>query len=158
MRGRKPTPTAIKELRGNPGRRKPSVREPVPKRGAPTCPAHLSPEAKREWARVVKELDRLGLVTTIDRAALAAYCQLYARWAFAEKHLQDQGYVIETPNGMQMPSPYVSISSKALEQMKAYMVEFGMTPSARTRVNAKPDNPVKREGSLEEFNGMRLTG
>ena len=46
-RGRKPKPTALKLLEGNPGKRPLNDREPVPPRAALKCPAWLLPEAKR---------------------------------------------------------------------------------------------------------------
>ena len=48
-RGRKPTPTAIKELEGNPGKRALNEREPKPQKKAPACPKWLEEEAKKEW-------------------------------------------------------------------------------------------------------------
>ena len=50
-RGRKPTPTAIKELEGNPGKRPLNKNEPKPTKKAPPCPKWLEPEAKKEWHR-----------------------------------------------------------------------------------------------------------
>ena len=41
----------------------------------PTCPPHLNPPAAAEWRRIAKALQRAGVLTTFDRAALAAYCQ-----------------------------------------------------------------------------------
>lgn len=46
-RGRKPTPTAIKVLEGNPGKRPLNANEPKPKKKAPRCPSWLEEEAKR---------------------------------------------------------------------------------------------------------------
>ena len=54
-RGRKPTPTAIRELEGNPGKRPLNTREPHPERKAPACPKWLEPEAKKEWRRLAKK-------------------------------------------------------------------------------------------------------
>ena len=48
MAGRKPKPTAVKELEGNPGKRKLNRKEPKPDKGMPTCPEWLLPEAKEE--------------------------------------------------------------------------------------------------------------
>ena len=48
-RGRKPKPTAIKELEGNPGKHPLNASEPKPKKKAPACPKWLEPEAKKEW-------------------------------------------------------------------------------------------------------------
>jgi phage terminase small subunit len=73
------TPTALKLLAGNPGHRPLNQNEPKPELVAPTCPSHLSREAKREWRRIVPELEKLGLLTRIDRAALAAYATAYGR-------------------------------------------------------------------------------
>ena len=79
MRGRKPKPTSLRVIEGNPGKRPLNTREPKPVRGAPTCPAHLSPTAKAEWKRLIGQLVELGMISLLDRAALAAYCQTYGR-------------------------------------------------------------------------------
>lgn len=52
MAGRKPKPTAVKKLEGNPGKRKLNTKEPVPAKGMPDCPEWLLPEAKKEWERL----------------------------------------------------------------------------------------------------------
>lgn len=54
MAGRKPKPTAVKKLEGNPGKRKLNTKEPVPAKGMPTCPNWLLPEAKSEWKRLAE--------------------------------------------------------------------------------------------------------
>ena len=81
MAGRKPKPTALKKLEGNPGKRKMNTKEPVPDKGMPDCPKWLLPEAKEEWKRLCQKLSEMGVLTEIDMAAFAAYCQSYARWA-----------------------------------------------------------------------------
>ena len=63
MRGRKPKPTALKLLEGNPGKRRINGSEPKPPASRPTCPAHLSPSAKAEWKRLAEALNRIGLLT-----------------------------------------------------------------------------------------------
>lgn len=47
MAGRKPKPTAVKKLEGNPGKRKLNTKEPVPAKGMPACLDWLMPEAKK---------------------------------------------------------------------------------------------------------------
>ena len=47
-RGRKPKPTAMKELEGNPGKHPLNTSEPKPNKKAPACPKWLEPEAKKE--------------------------------------------------------------------------------------------------------------
>src|SRR4051812_21402132 len=64
MRGRKPKPTHLKLLDGNPGKRPLNAGEPKPERRIPTCPAHLNPTAKAEWKRLARQMHVLGIVTT----------------------------------------------------------------------------------------------
>ena len=102
----------------------------------PRCPPHLSAEGKREWKRIVPELASLGLLTLVDRAALALYCQAWARWVDAEKKLEEFGNLVKTPSGFAQQSPYLAIANKAMEQMGKFLAEFGMSPASRTRVTA----------------------
>ena len=86
MRGRKPKPTNLKILNGNPGKRPLNKKEPKPKvtPSGPYCPRWPESYAKDEWQRISKELKGLGLLTDIDVTAMAAYCQTYKRWRVAE--------------------------------------------------------------------------
>jgi len=136
MRGRKPTPNAIKELTGNPGKRPISEESPRIKGGIPECPPHLDAEAKKEWRRVSVLLMRAGLLSKVDRAALAAYCCAYSRWIQAETILRGSGLLVKAWGGLPVQNPALGIADRAMSQMKAFLVEFGMTPSSRTRVQA----------------------
>lgn len=91
MAGRKPKPTAVKKLEGNPGKRKLNKNEPVPAKGMPTCPDWLMPEAKKEWERLAELMNQMGVLTEVDMAAFAAYCQSYARWKEAQEHITAGG-------------------------------------------------------------------
>ena len=84
QRGRKPKPTAIKVLEGNPGKRELNQNEPKPEKKAPRCPAWLEPEAKKEWRRTAKRLRASRHPNGGCMAAFAGYCQAYARWKEAE--------------------------------------------------------------------------
>ncbi len=83
--GRKPKPTALKLVTGNPGKRPLPKKEAVVALSEPTPPAFLCDDAKVEWGRVCSALYAAGLMTELDRAALAAYCAAYGRWAQAER-------------------------------------------------------------------------
>jgi P27 family predicted phage terminase small subunit len=75
----------------------------------------------------------MGILTVIDRTALAGYCQSYARYVEAEQAVEKYGILLETDNGL-LASPRVAVSQKYLQICKAFCVEFGMTPSARGRM------------------------
>jgi P27 family predicted phage terminase small subunit len=146
MRGRKPNPTALKVLRGNPGRRPLNTREPAPPRVVDLAPpAELTGVAAAEWTRTAPELQRLGLLTTIDRQALIAYCMTWARWLDAEDQIRKHGMVLKGRKGAPILSPYVGIAARTMQQLKAWLEQFGMTPSARSRVKTDPgDKPADR--------------
>ncbi|SDO28991.1 phage terminase, small subunit, putative, P27 family [Lutimaribacter pacificus] len=119
-------------------------RKPVPRAGTlrntavgalPRCPDHLSDAAKKEWRRLATPLHRAGLLSLADRAALAAYCQAWARWVEAEEKLAGTPTLLKTPSGYVQQSPWLTVANKQLELMGRYMTELGLTPVARTRLD-----------------------
>jgi P27 family predicted phage terminase small subunit len=104
----------------------------------PTCPAHLSPTGKAEWKRLAHEMHRLGIISQLDRAALAAYCQAYGRWVEAERKLQETPTLIKLPSGYIQLSPCLAICNKAQELMHKYMSDLGLSPVSRARVSTLP--------------------
>lgn len=140
QRGRKPKPTAIKMLEGNPGKRKLNTSEPTPSKKAPTCPKWLDNEAKKEWRRLSKQLESLGVLTEIDMAAFAGYCQCYARWKEAEEFISKHGAIVKTPSGYWQQIPQVSIAQQYMKQMNKFCEQFGLTPSSRARIVGDDQN------------------
>ena len=143
---RKKKPTAIHLLNGNPSRIKDlGKNEPKPAPVAPSVPEWLSEDAKVEWERISKHLEELGLLTQIDMAALAGYCESYAQWKKAMLFIQKHGevYPIKDDQGnikYLQQVPQVSIANKAQHQMRAWCAEFGLTPSARGRISVPGAN------------------
>lgn len=146
MKGRKPEPSALKLLRGLPGKRKLSMDEPRPAalEGAQP-PDWLDDEAKAEWQRLAPILERLGVFTETDTIALTAYCEAWATWKGATQKIRQFGMVIKGKDGdLPIVSPYVKIAEKAFTQVKGMLIEFGMTPSSRSRVHAKEATKVSK--------------
>jgi len=133
--GRPPKPTNLKRLAGNPGKRPLNPSEPTFREDSGYCPRWLPPAAKAEWRRVVPELAAQGLLTIVDRSALEAYCMAYAQWQEAEMILDELGLTFTTPKGYVQQRPEVAIANNAAKRMKTFMVEFGMTPSSRSRIS-----------------------
>jgi P27 family predicted phage terminase small subunit len=77
----------------------------------------------------------MGVLTVVDRAALAAYCQACGRWVEAEEKLKETPALFKTPSGYVQQSPWLGIANKQLEIMGRYMTELSMTPAARSRVS-----------------------
>lgn len=133
MRGRKPKPEGMSTRRP---RRNATLRPTLP-----PCPKHLQGEARKEWYRTGRKLRGYGLMTEIDAGALALYCAAWQRWTEAEEQLANYGTVIKSPNGYPVQSPYLAIANRAMEQMAKLLVEFGMSPSSRSRVTVQIEPP-----------------
>jgi P27 family predicted phage terminase small subunit len=154
MKGRKPKPTLFRTLEGNPGKRRINGREPKPPSGVPRCPKHLDDVAKTEWFHTCKVLKDMGLLSLADRAALAAYCTVYSRWVEAEAQVKKYGTIVKSPDkGVPQKSPYLTIADQALETMRKFMVEFGLTPSSRSRIRI-PDS----QSDIDEFEAFLDAG
>jgi P27 family predicted phage terminase small subunit len=160
-RGPRPMPTNLRLLRGNVGhRRLESWREPQPvvPTEPPEPPEHLTGQyAREEWARVVVELYRMKLITSLDLQPLAAYCDAFERWclakatiaAMAERDPMTHGMIVKTQAGGAMPNPIVFMAQSAARDMVRYAAEFGLSPSARSRIKA-----VDALGKTGKFDGF----
>jgi P27 family predicted phage terminase small subunit len=135
--GRKPKPSELKLLTGNPGKR-PVRRAPGGQRQrlrAPAPPEWLPEDGQREWRRVAPLLLAMRVLRDTDLTALAVYCESYARYRQAQQELQDNGSLTtDTGTGSIKTHPSVTVLNQAVAQMRAFMVEFGLTPSSRGRV------------------------
>ncbi|KQT37690.1 phage terminase small subunit P27 family [Methylophilus sp. Leaf414] len=131
----------------------------------PGCPNHLLKEARKEWKRITPELEKYGLISKLDRAALAAYCQSWALLVFVEEQLQRRmaiyekkrldaeargevyeggdGLVEFTTNGNIIHSPYIAMRSRLIYTLQQALVNFGFTPAARGRVT--PSTRLNRD-------------
>ena len=87
MAGRKPKPTALKKLEGNPGKRKLNTKEPIPAKGMPNCPEWLLPEAKKEWERLADLMNQMGVLTEVDMAAILGVRPLKRIKDISSRHL-----------------------------------------------------------------------
>lgn len=77
----------------------------------------LRTKQKKEWKRMSKQLEQLGILTEIDMAAFAGYCQAYARWKEAEEFITQHGTIVKTPSGYWQQVPQVSIAQTYLKIM-----------------------------------------
>jgi len=147
-RGRKPLPVEIHRLRGSFRADRHNVNAPQPTSGIPACPKHLNKTAKTEYRRVGKLLAACRVITEVDRAALAAYSQAWARLVQGEIKLHETGLIIKSPNGFPCLSPYLSVVRQAAEEVRRWAAELGLSPSARTRLHVEPAEPQNSKTRL----------
>jgi P27 family predicted phage terminase small subunit len=144
MRGRPPKPTHLKILEGNRGHRQldPNA-EPQPAKGIMEPPAGLPPEALGVWETIVPELDRLGLVTMVDEAAIEAACRGVATARSADLAIDRIMAEINRKVAECGTAPQAdlynlamlnAVSKKGWQQYKSFATEFGLTPASRTKL------------------------
>ena len=109
--------------------------------------------AKKEWRRLAKQMEQLGILTQVDMAAFAGYCQAYARWKEAEEFITQHGSIVKTPSGYWQQVPQVSIAQTYLKIMNKFAEQFGLTPSSRSRIIASSESSGSAVDEMEELLG-----
>lgn len=129
-----------------------------PRIEVPDAPKHLGKSGAKEWKRITPILEELGLISGLDRAALSLYCQAYGRLDELEtafnahlKQRTDAGMPYAdavfdishsvTPSGYAQQSVLTQLIKSNREQVNRYLMHFGLSPSARGRV--QPSNFVQ---------------
>lgn len=140
-RGAPPIPAAVKQARGNPGRRPINEREPKPAVGLPPCPPYFGDDGRRLWGQLGAALLKLGVLTTIDGTALELLCTAYEDWRKARQVIETQGWTYETNTAhgvIVRQRPEVQQADAARKTLRALLSDFGLTPSSRSRLVAMP--------------------
>lgn len=129
--GTKPKPRHLKVVEGE---RKDRIPDAVPTRDDDlTRPGWLLTEAKREWTRVVGQVEDWGAGQR-NRMALASLCQEWARYVQCQKLIDEEGAVFETPSGYKQQHPAVSMANKHFNNVRKMCAEFGLTLSSEGRI------------------------
>lgn len=139
--GRKAVPTTLKELRGNPGKRplnKEDEPQPTNLDYIPPAPVYFGEYATREWDRVGPVLVKIGLLADSDIQVFEAYCLNVQLMVDAWMEIRDKGMLIQGSRG-KVRNPAIAAFSAASNAVRAFASEFGLTPSARTRIRLPKD-------------------
>lgn len=148
VRGRKPTPTALKLVKGEQKSRV-NKDEPIPDDGIPVCP---SPDERVQavWDYTVEQLSRMRVLTMADRDVLALFCQAVVTWRGAQARIAREGMILQLPEGgtrTVAAHPAYSVMTKAENTIMRCAGEFGLTPAARTRIQVGAQQPEMQQGA-----------
>lgn len=160
-RGPKTKPTELKLLTGTyrPDRDNKNTPKPEISGEVPAPPSYFDNTAKKEWKRLAPILHKLGLLTVADYAMFEAYCLSYGRMVQAQKDLKKAKamtyeYINKAGAKNIVPRPEIAMIQKESIIIKTLCAEFGLTPSARTRMEV-PDfgggGPAKETDEFEDF-------
>ena len=155
--GRPPKPAALHELHGRPGHSRSKARraaEPKPAKVVGLAPPRiLSGEARKEWNRLARELERLRMMTVVDLGALATYCSAWGRFLEADAAIAKEGAVVTDKAGIRRRNPWVLIQQSSIQAMLPLWSRFGMTPGDRPRLGkaAGGDAPGAQDPPADSF-------
>lgn len=158
MRGRKPTPTGLRELRGNPGRRPLPVAEPKPPDATIAFdepPAEIADDsiAAAAWRRTVPMLRQARQIRQADWMALIAVCKLWSRYLQADAEVAKLGMVVKAPTGYPIVNPYLGIANRTMALLKPLLAELGLTSSSRSRLVVDPTASWDAAGDVDSDDG-----
>ena len=160
-RGRKPKPTAKKRLEGNPGKRKLNKREPTPHvssdlKSKPPIevrvtlePPEIEAGCKMFGDRYLPLLKAMQVLTDVDLAAFELMSLHHTLAWSAASIVERDGLILLDKFGVAHKHPALQIMRDNSAHYRAYAAEFGMTPSARSRLEVlPPDEPSQLEMEL----------
>ena len=134
---RRPKPTILKLQAGNPGRRRLNAREPRPARGLPEPPPGLPAAELVQWHYWAGLTHELGVLTRPDAPALARVATLAAELLELDQLLSREPHFYEV-RGLKRAHPALAVRADLDRRFHSWLVEFGCTPSSRTKVATEP--------------------
>lgn len=143
MPGRKATPTVLKKIMGNPGKKKLNKHEPIPERGMPAMPEWLEafPVAVEEWEREGEILYGMGILTVAEAGIFAQRCYLSAQ-------IQEAAIKIKDTDPEDRSYAQITNLIKEYRQVGSLL---GLDPSSRAKLSV--EQPVK-----SKFQGLLING
>lgn len=129
--GRRPQPTVLKLLRGNPSKKKPNLNEPKPPAGPVEQPAELSIGARVVWLELAPVCLGMGTLTTADVRVFATMCEL-------QSTLQRASASKDSSEGEAL-TVVLKLERDTASAIRPFYGLFGLEPVSRAKVAAKPD-------------------
>ena len=148
-RGPAPTPSAKMKLVGYRDDRANPADEPQPNKGKPEQSEILKGYALEVWESTTEELDRIGVIATIDGNALTRYCVLMAEWVKMFKIVDADGGIYTTVDALGNTNykkrPELAAMLEINRELLTLEKHYGLTPSARTRLTVSQSMPKNDE-------------
>ena len=152
-------PTAVKRARGTLRPDRTNPREPKPRIGAPRCRRSLPAPVREMYARLVRILASLHVVTVADGVALELAASALVEYETNARVVLDQGstYEARTEAGatMHRARPEQAIAADAWRRAAVMLQQFGLTPVSRIKVDVIP---VSEPDTLEAFRAAHPRG
>ena len=142
-KGRKKTPTKIKEMQGTLEKSRTIENEMVVDlvSDIPTAPDWLSEIGKKEFEKVTTQLFNLEMLYSVDLRLVEAYANEISLYLECEMKLRKENRIDEFQSSegtvlRRQASPLVKMKNDALNNSLKLAAQFGLTPVARASIAA----------------------
>ena len=115
----------------------------------PEVPDGLGDDGINLWNHVCDSFVQMGVITTLDLAALQAACEFFQMHRDAIQMLRSEGPVADTEVGQRV-SPWYKIMQSSWRETDRILSRFGFTPSDRARLK----NPPRPGDRVDEWGDM----
>lgn len=119
------------------------------KRGLPTKPDSLSPDASWMWDQIIDQWQSSNLLKPLDAAGLEVACETFARWREAVRWRKEHALLVGGGREGARVAPYIGVEERAGKDFRAWCAEFGLTPSAETRLNTPNESGSNIENPFD---------
>ena len=151
MAGRKPIPTNLKLIRGTARPHRINRDEPTPPISVPEPPAHLDERARAKFTELAGLLAGCGVMTELDRDALARYAVIWVRWIDAEAEIKRKGPIVKTEAGNIIHSPYLAVANRCHRQLAQLESDANSMRAYSKRVQASRGQALIRSLSANAW-------
>jgi P27 family predicted phage terminase small subunit len=138
MRGRKPKPTHLRVISGNPGHRALNRLEPMPQGNLFDAPESLTENQRNLWNYAIANAPA-GLLKHLDRGALEVYVCAWDTHTYANQQLAKFGMLLRAQSGELYQSPYYGMRKSSALVMIKQGSELGFSPASRPRIQLAPE-------------------
>jgi P27 family predicted phage terminase small subunit len=122
-----------------------------------STPERLGKYGKEEWNRVIGILKSTGAITELDTSALFVLCYEWQVYNEAKDEVERDGKTITSQSGYPMINPMETIRGQSYGRWKEMLVQFGMSPSSRSKVSkTKAPEKEKEDPFVSALGGMRV--
>jgi P27 family predicted phage terminase small subunit len=150
----RPKPTQVARREGNPGHRPlpaPVNLGVVMDEDLAVPPDDLPDTAKEWWLSAIPVLKRIGILETVDRAALEMAAVQYARWKQASRVVNQMGHIARGSTGQLTEHPSMATERAASALFLRFAEQYALTPTARTKLGLAE---IERARALEDLAGI----
>ena len=122
-------------------------------------PTKICLEAKQYMKHLLSQLSEHGIaITGLDYGGLTLMAWTYHHWIKATDTIEAEGYIVQEENArgttITKVHPAVKIQYDCNAQLRALLVEYGLTPKSRGRMDGRQGMipfPLSDENPLRKF-------